>query len=129
MPKADVLSHIPFVGRLSDIVGAKRRWGVSTAALAYGLYKLGLVSDWQYRTFCIQINQNGYRSDEPNGLPRRIRNLERGVHGALGRSDIEEPCCRSTSPAAGRVRKLGLGLTSDVAPPERAKGRPSLKSV
>ena len=70
MPKADVRSRLPFVSRLDELVVAKKRWGVSTAALAYRLHKLGILSDWQYRTFCIQINQKGYRTEEPNGLPR-----------------------------------------------------------
>src|SRR5205085_7960830 len=44
MPKADVRSRIPFVRTLDDIVSAKKRWGVSTGALAYWLYKLGILS-------------------------------------------------------------------------------------
>ena len=59
MPKADVKSRLPFVGRLDELVAAKKRWGVSPAALAYHLHKLGILSDWQYRMFCIQINQRG----------------------------------------------------------------------
>jgi Zn-dependent peptidase ImmA (M78 family) len=35
MPKADVRSRLPFVGRLDELLVAKKRWGVSTAALAY----------------------------------------------------------------------------------------------
>ena len=47
----------------------KKRWGVSVAALAYRLNKSGTLSDWQYRTFCIQINKL-YGKSEPDGLPR-----------------------------------------------------------
>ena len=120
MPSADVKSRIPFVARLDDLVAAKKRWGVSTAALAYRLHKMGILSDWQYRTFCIQINQRGYRTSEPNGLPREesvvwkkvltdlwsdkisknqiaaelhlpVDELENLVFGLTG--PIERPCC------------------------------------
>jgi Zn-dependent peptidase ImmA (M78 family) len=46
MPKADVRSRIPFVSRLDELVVAKKRWGVSTGALAYRLHKLGILRDW-----------------------------------------------------------------------------------
>src|ERR1700742_2303507 len=65
MPQADVRSRLPFVAKLDDLVVAKKRWGVSVAALAYRLHKLGVLSAWQYRTFCIQINQRGFATKEP----------------------------------------------------------------
>jgi len=43
--------------------------GVSVAALAYRLNKLGTLSDWQYRNFCIQINKN-YGHTELEEMPR-----------------------------------------------------------
>jgi len=69
MPRSDVVSRLPHVRSLDKLVTAKKRWGVSVAALAYRLHKLGILTDWQYRTFCIQINQRGYRTNEPDGLP------------------------------------------------------------
>jgi Zn-dependent peptidase ImmA (M78 family)/DNA-binding XRE family transcriptional regulator len=70
MPINDVTARIHYVKSLSQIVTFKKRWGVSVSALAYRLHKLGILSDWQYRTFCIQINEHGYRTNEPNGLLR-----------------------------------------------------------
>jgi Zn-dependent peptidase ImmA (M78 family) len=70
MPASDVSSRIHYVKSLDQLVAFKKRWGVSVAALAYRLHKLDILTDWQYRTFCIQINERGYRTDEPNGLPR-----------------------------------------------------------
>ena len=43
-------------------------WRESVAALAYRIHKLGIISDWQYRSFCIQISQ--FRNEEPEGLER-----------------------------------------------------------
>ena len=69
MPEADVRARLPRVGTLGEIVAAKKRWRVSVAALNYRLHKLGITTDWQYRTFCIQIMQN-YKQVEPEGIDR-----------------------------------------------------------
>ena len=65
MPAQDILGRIRRVTGLTDLVLAKKRWGVSVAALAYRLHKLGILSDWQYRGLCIEMNQIGYRTSEP----------------------------------------------------------------
>jgi Zn-dependent peptidase ImmA (M78 family)/DNA-binding XRE family transcriptional regulator len=70
MPTPDVISKIPYINSLNQLLVAKKRWGVSVAALAYRIHKMNILSDWQYRTFCIQINKLGYRTNEPDGLPR-----------------------------------------------------------
>jgi len=69
MPSMDLVAHVPFVTSLKQLVQAKKRWGVSVAALAYRLNKSGTLSDWHYQTFCIQLYSQ-YGKSEPNGLPR-----------------------------------------------------------
>ncbi len=69
MPSADILSQIPRVRRLDQIINAKKRWGVSAAALSYRLNKMKIISDWQHRTFCIQLNKH-YKNTEPFGGER-----------------------------------------------------------
>ena len=44
-------------------------------ALAYRLHKLGVVSDWQYRTLCIQAGKKGYRKVEPDPMQPEISGL------------------------------------------------------
>jgi Zn-dependent peptidase ImmA (M78 family) len=70
MPKADVLATIPQISFLRQLREAKHRWRVSLAALAYRVHKLGLVSDWRYRDFCIEMSTKGYNRDEPDPIPR-----------------------------------------------------------
>ena len=70
MPSSDVLAKMPSVSTLNQIIEMKKRWGVSVQALNYQLHKLGTTTDWQYRTFCIQLTQRGFRDAEPNGLKR-----------------------------------------------------------
>ncbi|MFZ1539731.1 MAG: XRE family transcriptional regulator [Chromatiaceae bacterium] len=88
MPQADVMATLPLVYALSQLVEAKRRWGVSVAALAYRLHKLEILSDWQYRSFCIQINKRGYRTDEPNGIDREESVVWKTVFGQLWSDQI-----------------------------------------
>jgi Zn-dependent peptidase ImmA (M78 family) len=130
MPKADVNSRLPFVGRLDDLVLAKKRWGVSTAALAYRLHKLGILSDWQYRMFCIQINERGYRNEEPNSLPREESILWKKVFAELWSDRISKnQVAADLHLPTDELENLVFGLTGEVKPPQRASGRPSLKAV
>lgn len=70
MPSADVEAQIPLITKLDQLVKAKKRWGVSVAALAYRLNRIGRISDWHYRDYCIQMSRLGYRTNEPEGLSR-----------------------------------------------------------
>jgi len=69
MPSSAIISRIPRTGSLNGLVQAKKRWGVSLAALAYRLHKLSLLSDWHYRSICITINKR-YRASEPEPIER-----------------------------------------------------------
>lgn len=69
MPHDDVSSRLRYVTSLDELIHAKKRWGVSVAALNYRLHKMGMVSEWQNRSFNIEISSRGYRRNEPDGLP------------------------------------------------------------
>jgi hypothetical protein len=62
MPKADVLGTLPRVSHLQQLIAAKLRWRVSLAALNYRVHKLGIVTDWKNRDFCIEISVSGLQS-------------------------------------------------------------------
>lgn len=70
MPEADIRSRLPCVTSLSQLIQAKKRWGVSVAALVYRLHKLGLITEHRYRSFYVQMSKLGYRTREPEALPR-----------------------------------------------------------
>lgn len=120
MPRADVISEMPRVHTLHQIVEGKRRWGVSAAALAYRLHKLGLISDWQYRGFNIQLRSD-YGTEEPHGLPRETSSLwkmvlddmwEQGKTRAEIAAELHIP--------HGELENLLFGLTAaSEAPPAR----------
>lgn len=129
MPKDDVISTIPFVTNLDKIVKAKSRWGVSAAALAYRLHKLDLVTDWQYRTFCIQINRR-YGNSEPFGLPPERSSIWQMVLTELWKEGITKSwVATQIAIPPDELENLLFGLTGEVIPPERANGRPNLRAI
>lgn len=75
MPADDVLSRVQYVTDVSDLIRAKKRWGVSVAAINYRLHKLGIVREWQNRSLNIEISRRGYRREEPEGLERESSSL------------------------------------------------------
>lgn len=66
MPKSDIIALAPQFPTVSSLIEAKKRWGVSLAALTVRLHRVGLLSDWQYRTIFKQISQTGLRKKEVN---------------------------------------------------------------
>jgi Zn-dependent peptidase ImmA (M78 family)/DNA-binding XRE family transcriptional regulator len=94
MPRAEVISEIPRVQSLRLILQMKKRWGVSAAALTYRLHKLGLITDWQYRNFNIQLRSD-FGSAEPDSMPRETSTLWKMVlddlwEQGLTRADIAQ---------------------------------------
>lgn len=67
-----------------DIINAKGYWKVSAMALAHRLSQLGLLSDWQYRSVCIELSSLGFRKYEPGGIHAETSQLLRKVIGSGG---------------------------------------------
>jgi Zn-dependent peptidase ImmA (M78 family)/DNA-binding XRE family transcriptional regulator len=88
MPMDDVLSRVRYVSDLESLVRAKKRWGVSVAALNYRLHKLRVVSDWQNRSLNIEMSSRGYRRSEPDGLPPETSALWPQVFTSLWRDRV-----------------------------------------
>lgn len=72
MPESSILSSGPWFPTLERLIKAKRGWNVAVSALAYRLHSLRLISDWHYRMLCIEIQQSGYRTTEPESAPREM---------------------------------------------------------
>jgi Zn-dependent peptidase ImmA (M78 family) len=129
MPTDDLVAHVPFATDLNRLIRAKARWGVSLSAIAYGLHKLGRISDWNYRMFCIQINRN-YGSGEPNGLPPERSSIWQMVLTELWKDGItRNDIATDLHIPAEEVENLLFGLTGEVRPPERSIGKPNLRAV
>lgn len=70
MPIDDVKARTPRVISSNVIIKSKVRWRVSAMALAYRLHATGRLTDWQYKSICIDLSRRGYRSGEPEGIER-----------------------------------------------------------
>lgn len=100
MPRESVTANQPPAYTIKYLMKLKHYWGVSLAALAYRFNALGLVSEWNYRSLCIEIAKSGYRTNEPEPMEREISQLLTKVLDILrsrkqGRREIAESLCLS----------------------------------
>lgn len=70
MPSDDVLARVPRFVSTDVVLRSKVRYRVSAMSLAYRLHQLNRLSDWQYKSICIDLSRRGYRSGEPDGIER-----------------------------------------------------------
>lgn len=70
MPEHDVKSQIFEVYSSHQLIRAKKRWRVSAMALAHRLRDLEMITEWMYRSLCIDLGKMGYRSGEPDSVER-----------------------------------------------------------
>jgi Zn-dependent peptidase ImmA (M78 family)/transcriptional regulator with XRE-family HTH domain len=75
MPRAGVLAHLPAAPSVEQIITGKRRWQVAAMALTHRLHEVGTLSEWLYRTTCIELGKRGFRGAEPDGIPRESSQL------------------------------------------------------
>jgi Zn-dependent peptidase ImmA (M78 family) len=57
----------PFISK-ETVMKLKRFWGVSAMAMVRRLKEVGRLTDWTYRSMCIDLAKEGYRSGEKNGM-------------------------------------------------------------
>jgi Zn-dependent peptidase ImmA (M78 family)/transcriptional regulator with XRE-family HTH domain len=88
MPRAGVISTAPRFPTLADVMTHKRRWRVSAMAYVYRLNRLGLLSEWQYRTLNVEMSKRGYRSAEPHGITRETSQVLTKVFTTLRREGV-----------------------------------------
>ena len=113
MPDADVRAVMPVTYSIQQIISKKSRWRVSAFALAYRLNKLKLISEWQYRQFCIQLSQQGYRKSEPGGIEREKSAVwEKVFHGLRGEHVTKHEIARDIHIPVSEIDKLVFGLAN-----------------
>ena len=86
MPRESVLAHMPASPLIDQIIYGKSIWNVSALALTYRLHDIGMLSDWHYRTTCVEFGRRGYRSGEPVGILRETSQLLDKVFKSLRRN-------------------------------------------
>jgi Zn-dependent peptidase ImmA (M78 family)/DNA-binding XRE family transcriptional regulator len=83
MPKASVLAVSRRNPSVAELLELKLNWSVSVVAMAHRLHALGMISEWHYRTLCIEMAQRGYRKAEPNPITRETSQVLDKVFAAL----------------------------------------------
>jgi Zn-dependent peptidase ImmA (M78 family) len=121
MPESDVLATLPRVHALNQVIQAKKRWAVSVFALLHRLHRLEILSDWQYRMFCIQGAE--YRDAEPFSVAREQSVVWQKVLTALWAEKVtkNEIAAELHVPSA-EIQNLLFGLTGQESPSGAKKG-------
>lgn len=132
MPEADVLARAPRLATVDQLAKLKRCWFVSVAALAYRLHDLNVITDWHYRSLCIELAKRG-KANEPNPIPREASQVfQQVLHTLRGenvsRRDIAEQLSISTADLDELI--FGLALTGLNGGGGASQGkRPNLRVV
>jgi Zn-dependent peptidase ImmA (M78 family)/DNA-binding XRE family transcriptional regulator len=98
MPRESILAHMPASPFIDQIIYGKKIWNVAALALTYRLHDIGMLSDWHYRTACMELGLRGYRTGEPRGSARETSQLLDKVFRALRRKGV------SRAEVAGELR-------------------------
>ncbi|HTP27481.1 MAG TPA: XRE family transcriptional regulator [Anaeromyxobacteraceae bacterium] len=83
MPEGSVLALGIRNPRVDQLVKLRKRWKVATIALTHRLNALGMITEWHYRHLCIEISRRGFRTSEPEGIPRETSQVLDKVFAAL----------------------------------------------
>ncbi len=125
MPDSDVLATIPRIHTLNQAIQVKQRWRVSVFALLHRLHKLQILTDWQYRMFCIQAGE--YRDAEPFGIAREQSVVWQKVLTALWKERVtKSEIAAELHVPSEEIENLLFGLansqTQDGPPAEKGDG-------
>ena len=70
MPRSSVLERVRPGLTVPQIIKAKHYWKVSAANLTYRMRQLELLTEYHYTRTFMELSSHGYRSNEPDPLPR-----------------------------------------------------------
>ncbi|ADI02550.1 MAG TPA: ImmA/IrrE family metallo-endopeptidase [Syntrophothermus lipocalidus] len=85
VPEQAIREELTTPVRLKDLLEVKKRWGVSVQFLVLRAYRLGLITQRQYKYLYQQIGAKGWRQKEPIDIPvekpRLLRQLVETTYG------------------------------------------------
>ena len=130
MPAADVHSRMRGFMTVDLIIQAKKRWRVSAMAMTYRLHALGLLTDWRYKSACIELGRRGYRSSEPDGIERETSAVWKKILSQLwAERTTKEEIARQLRLPSDEIESLIWGLTGPIEPPSKTNLRTALRIV
>lgn len=130
MPARDVRSRVPRPITVDVVLMAKGRWRVSAMAMAYRLRALGMVSEWQYKSLCIELTKRGFRTGEPGGVDRETSPIWRKVLTQLWSERVtKDEIARDLNLPVDELEGLIWNLAAVGQRPARAKAAPRLEAM
>lgn len=75
MPHDGFIASVTRNATIDQMIVDKKRWKVSLAALAYRMHKTGMLSKHYYKMAFVEIGRRGYRTNEPDSIPRETSKL------------------------------------------------------
>jgi hypothetical protein len=93
------------------VLRAKLRWRVSAMAMVYRLRRLGIVSEWQYKSLCVELSKRGFRTSEPESVERETSLVWKKILAQLWseritKSDIARELCLPLDELEGLIWNL-----------------------
>jgi Zn-dependent peptidase ImmA (M78 family)/DNA-binding XRE family transcriptional regulator len=70
MPEQTIIAEIPYGATFRQLVRAKSKWRVSVLNLARRAHDLDLLTEWQYRSICVEAAKRG-KENEPAPMRHR----------------------------------------------------------
>lgn len=113
MPRSEMLALAGRCRTVADVMVIKKRWNVSAMALVYRLHRVGVLTEWLYRSMCIELSGQGQRTHERDSAEREGSLIMKKVFDALrvqgrGLRDI----ARDLRVPVEELHKLVFGLTA-----------------
>lgn len=135
MPKSEMRALAARAISIPDIMKIKKLWNVSAMALVYRLHKVGVLTEWLYRSMCIELSSRGMRIKETDSADREVSLVLKKVFDALKQSGKGiRDIARDLNLPADELHKLLFGLTpvslgADNSTPMQSPRRGHLKLV
>jgi Zn-dependent peptidase ImmA (M78 family)/DNA-binding XRE family transcriptional regulator len=113
MPKSEMLALAGRCRSVEDVLSLKKRWNVSAMAFVYRLHKVGVLTEWLYKSLCIELSTRGMRTREADSAERETSLVFKKVFEAMkaqgqGLRDI----AKDLKLPVEEVHRLVFGLTN-----------------
>lgn len=87
LPEDAIRACAPRLATIATLSAMKSTWHASVQAIGFRLHELGLMSDWHYRHFNIELSRRG-RQNEPSPLPRETSAVLRKAVAVLAEEGV-----------------------------------------
>lgn len=110
LPEDAIRATAPRLATIATVTAMKKTWRASVAALGFRLHELGLMSEWHYRRFNIELSRRG-RKNEPAPLPRESSAVLQKALKTLAEEGLDlRVIAKELHVPVGEIRALSFGM-------------------